>query len=486
MPLFDLFVSAGADDSQLMAAILQTHQQEPSQQAPCQQSVTPLVKEASALRQRRALQELPPRQLNAPEPRKRPAQHGSEDASRDQRRRRRSTVVVDPCEVAEQRRLLKDVLPRLQAHETTRVSELPIAAVPHAPFASGEELRLGQSTFTVSRMIGSGTFGTVYSVSKAADGSTLAAKVSRPSQLWEWYVHVQLRKRLPAHEHARTVLASAAYACDSTLVPPLQQSLPSSSSASVLLLPLAGSSLRHLTECYHRRQRRMAERTVAFYAAGLLRCMQTLHTAQVLHADLRPDNVVLRAASCGSDAAADPSRLVDPSRPLAEGGWEESFGVALVDFGRAVDLKLYDAGVRFSGDEMPKGFDCMEMRRKETWTYQIDTFAAAATVHSLLHSDRAAPMKVQSVGGRCRAVHDPPLREISEAPGLWEEFFDALLNSQPRGQARVGGGAEPPVDPPDVSCLAEALEAHVDSSYEARVELFLELVLQRRWLRHKP
>ena len=63
MPLFDLFVSAGSVDSQLLAAILQTHQQAPSQQAP------PRAPKAGAPRQRLALQELPSRQLTSPEAR---------------------------------------------------------------------------------------------------------------------------------------------------------------------------------------------------------------------------------------------------------------------------------------------------------------------------------------------------------------------------------------------------------------------------------
>lgn len=67
---------------------------------------------------------------------------------------------------------------------------------------------------------------------------------------------------------------------------------------------------------------------------------------------------------------ADPSNI-DVSAPISKGaGWGVQRPI-LIDFGRAIDLKLYDEGTRFCSDVMADTFECLEMREGRPWTFQV-------------------------------------------------------------------------------------------------------------------
>ena len=78
-----------------------------------------------------------------------------------------------------------------------------------------------------------------------------------------------------------------------------------------------------------------------FYTLNLLRAVDALHRADLLHADLKPDNVIVRCA--------DPS-LVDPSEPMSGPSWSGQ-GLRLLDFGRSIDRRQYPQGTVFASSE---------------------------------------------------------------------------------------------------------------------------------------
>ena len=112
----------------------------------------------------------------------------------------------------------------------------------------------------------------------------------------------------------------------------------------------------------------------------MLRALHSLHGASILHADVKPDNVAIRLA--------EPTSL-DSSAPLggaSSGAWA-AHGVALLDFGRAIDTSLYPEGTTFRSSLMADTFECAEMREGREWTTHPDASAIAACAHFMLHGE---------------------------------------------------------------------------------------------------
>ena len=159
---------------------------------------------------------------------------------RKRRCEKREHIVPDPCQRAEQLRLLPQVLPELEV--TMHEEGLP-------QLAPGMALELGDETWRVSRLLGSGAYSHVYRLTldgerrfatlgqlqnglqhgasqlwrRLSGGPTVgvaprttAAKVSLPSargapdpsQAWEWYLHEQMRRRLRAEALPHVLLGT--------------------------------------------------------------------------------------------------------------------------------------------------------------------------------------------------------------------------------------------------------------------------------------
>lgn len=415
-----------------------------------------------------ARQPLQPRAANAPaagDPAPPPTQKRPPTAELTPRRRRvrrrekREHIVPDPCQRAEQLRLLATVLPALEEEGSLHVH--PEDEAPSSQLTRGSTLQLGtDEQWRVNRLLGEGSFAQVFLVTRkreppctptetwrrlsgVGDGTvggsaptSAAAKVSAPAEIWEFYVHEQIRRRIAHDEQRRFLLGLGAHAFGSPL------SAAVGASASVLLLPVCGPTLQDLLD---KRGAPLPECLALFYAMELARGLDALHAASLLHADVKPDNVAICAPRKGP-------ATIDAARPLTSGEWD-GFGCRLFDFGRGVDLSLYEEGTRFQGDVTADGFECMEMRRRQTWTFQVDSFALCATAHALLHEPEK--MHLESRDGRWR----PREQRAEEAPRIWRRIYDEALN------VPTGGPH------PDLGLLADTIGAHFDAKAERRVAL---------------
>uniref|UniRef100_A0A2K5KHV2 BUB1 mitotic checkpoint serine/threonine kinase n=1 Tax=Cercocebus atys TaxID=9531 RepID=A0A2K5KHV2_CERAT len=99
-----------------------------------------------------------------------------------------------------------------------------------------------------------------------------------------------------------------------------------------------------------------------------------------------------------------------------------SAGLALIDLGQSIDMKLFPKGTIFTGKCETSGFQCVEMLSNKPWNYQIDYFGVAATVYCMLFGTY---MKVKNEGGECK-----PEGLFRRLPHLdmWNEFFHIMLN----------------------------------------------------------
>eukprot|EP00966_Prymnesium_polylepis_P047431 1098043-Prymnesium_polylepis.2 len=94
---------------------------------------------------------------------------------------------------------------------------------------------------------------------------------------------------------------------------------------------------------------------------------------------------------------------------------------------------------------MADAFECVEMRDGRPWTFQLDSFAAAACAHFLLHSDYMELLSTAD-GWRPRA----PLRRYWHGE-LWGRFFGETLNVPQEGPQ------------PNLAALADEMSALIDT-----------------------
>jgi checkpoint serine/threonine-protein kinase len=210
----------------------------------------------------------------------------------------------------------------------------------------------------------------------------------------------------------------------------------------------------------------MDEALAMFFSVELFRTVEALHACGILHGDIKPDNCLVRFEDkksrsslpspppCESlldladeDAIADPSEVHYSARGLR--GWRGR-GLTLIDFGRAVDMKAFRPDVQFIAEWEMSQHDCNEVREMRPWTYQIDLYGVAVTIHAMLFGKYLESVPIDnnarnSSGGGVRnsltnadadadASSTTKRYRIRESfkrywdREMWTDVFDLLLN----------------------------------------------------------
>lgn len=157
-----------------------------------------------------------------------------------------------------------------------------------------------------------------------------------------------------------------------------------------------------------------------YYAIRMLRCVELLHGAHVLHGDIKPDNWLMTPGN--------PSLELPMNRQELHNNKDTQAGdLYLIDYGRSIDLALYPDGAVFRGNCHAKGFQSVEMLTQRPWTYQIDTFALCGTIHCMLFGEY---MEVKLRRNAKCTTHwgiAKPFKRYWQVD-MWKDIFHALLN----------------------------------------------------------
>ncbi|KAF8547963.1 hypothetical protein OG21DRAFT_1516802 [Imleria badia] len=301
-------------------------------------------------------------------------------------------------------------------------------------------VNLDGRSLRVSGKLGEGGFGAVFSarvVTKSGgedddddldvcedededgDDSLVALKVVKPRNLWEFHVLRRIHRTLPAPLTRSIITPHALYAFRDE---------------SHLLLELCphGSLLDAVNRAgpagISQQGACLDELLVFFFTIELLRFLEGMHTAGLIHGDLKIDNCLLRFEELPGGA----SSLSGIYQPTGEGGWKYR-GIKVIDFGRTIDTSLFPArqSQQFIADWPTDDRDCFEIREGRPWTYQTDYFGLAGIVYCMLFGKY---IEASSVMHAPDSTDSEPIYKLATPlKRYWQmdiltRLFDMLLN----------------------------------------------------------
>lgn len=181
-----------------------------------------------------------------------------------------------------------------------------------------------------------------------------------------------------------------------------------------------------------------------FFSVELFRTVEALHANGVLHGDIKADNCLVRLDEPSNEPPAKSLSLLDlgtdePSSdpresihyaPSGSHGWQQK-GLALIDFGRGIDMQAFSPAVQFLADWEKVTHECNEIREKRPWTYQIDLYGIAGVVHVLLFGKYVESTPVNDENACAGSPRTYRIRESLKRywdRDLWAGVFDLLLN----------------------------------------------------------
>jgi checkpoint serine/threonine-protein kinase len=295
------------------------------------------------------------------------------------------------------------------------------------------------ATYTIKRELGAGTFAPVYlvdnseviraqeetndenarSVGKLAYRKPLEAiKMEEPLSAWEFFILQQSHRRLGVSRAAESIVRAhemhmfrdecfliEEYRNQGTLLDLVNIARADSASTS-------GGG--------------MDEVMTMWLTIELFRTIEALHSKQIIHGDLKGDNVLVRFDDPGMETDWSPTYFASGAH-----GWA-SKGLCLIDFGRGIDMKQFVPNVAFIADWKTSEADCAEMRELRPWTYQVDYHGMAGIVHSMLfgkYMETLADRQGAALGQGATKTYR--IRETLKRywqVEIWHEVFALLLN----------------------------------------------------------
>ncbi|CAH2071152.1 unnamed protein product, partial [Iphiclides podalirius] len=250
-------------------------------------------------------------------------------------------------------------------------------------------ISVGNNKFSIEKQLGKGNYGAVFLCLDLNSHKSVAIKYQKPSRPWEFYICQEIKARikdpfmLPGYMDIST-----AFLGDNASLFVSEYSKYGS------LLDVANKVRIATSKCIN-------EFIVILLTSEILSIVHYLHKAQIIHADIKPDNFLLMKI------------------PTQE--WRTP-SLQLIDLGCAIDMSLFPKGTTFRELIATEGFTCTEMREGKPWTYQTDLYCLAGTIHVIL---MGSYMKVVSRLGQWNIDKKlPRYMKVS----LWDKIFTTLLN----------------------------------------------------------
>lgn len=288
-------------------------------------------------------------------------------------------------------------------------------------------------TYIVKRELGKGAFAPVYLVESVSPENTEdenahvhvgkgefglkrqafeAIKMEDPPTPWEFYIMRQAKRRLGVSRAAESIIHAYemhVFKDECYLVEEFRDQ----------------GTLLDLVNIARAENGVMDEQLAMFFTIELFRTTEALHAKAIIHGDLKADNILVRF-----DALQKDEQWGSEYKRDGRDGWA-SKGVALIDFGRGIDMKVFQPDVQFIADWPTTEADCAEMRELRPWTYQIDYHGLAGIIHNLLFGKYISTVVERGATIGAGATKTYKIKESLKRywqVEIWQEALDLLLN----------------------------------------------------------
>jgi checkpoint serine/threonine-protein kinase len=343
-------------------------------------------------------------------------------------------------------------------------SEMPILEFPFA-----------ERSYIVRRELGAGAYAPVYlaesvdsqqSYSSDSDSNPYdsarypfeAVKVENgPSSAWEFYMIRTAHERLlNAPQHTRAL--DSVVRAHELHVHPRESFLVEDYRGQGTLLDLVNILRNDSIGSTYPSDGGLDECLAMFFSIELFRIIEALHATGILHGDIKADNCLVRLDESTptdpptkslslldlGDSTTDP-RDTPAYAPSGAFGWRAK-GLALIDFGRAIDMNAFAPNVQFLADWETESHECTEIREARPWTHQIDLYGIAGVIHVLLFGKyiESAPIRTSeggagvNVNARTCRIRESLKRYWDRE--IWTDVFDLLLNPGAERWVSMEGG----------------------------------------------
>ncbi|KAF7717748.1 Uncharacterized protein PECH_007697 [Penicillium ucsense] len=272
-----------------------------------------------------------------------------------------------------------------------------------------------------------------------------AIKVEKgPSSAWEFYMIKTAQERLHKNSFYGRAVESVVRAHE-LHVHQRESFLVEDYRGQGTLLDLVNVLRKDVIGTAHSSDGGLDECLAMFFSVELFRTIEALHATGILHGDIKADNCLVRLDEPSPsdppteslsllDLASDENGVVPDPRdspayaPSGAYGWHTK-GLALIDFGRAIDMNAFSPNVQFIADWETGTHECNEIREARPWTHQIDLYGIAGVIHVLLFGKyiESAPVRT-SDGAQTRTYRIRETLKRYWDRDIWSDVFDLLLN----------------------------------------------------------
>ena len=263
-----------------------------------------------------------------------------------------------------------------------------------------------------------------------------ALKISKPANRWEFYICDEVhrrRERIPGPDIELSIMMAspaAIYRDASVLVDELCQN----------------GTLMKVVNLYKKNKKSFPKSMTAFFALELLLILKQIHACQIIHADVKPDNVLV---------------LNFPTKEEVLNVDRRTCSLKIIDFGRGIDMSLFPEKTAFTHFIETKGSACPEMHDKKAWTYEPDWYGFLDCLHIMIFQEYIDVIKEHN-----RWILPKKVNKRTHLKEIWEPLFDALLNLD-----QTENKACPPVVDETIEQLKAYTKEHLDEIYRESMEM---------------
>jgi checkpoint serine/threonine-protein kinase len=408
----------------------------------------------------------------------------------------------------------------------------PVLEFPHA-----------DRTYAIRREVGAGAYAPVYLAECVQDNAGCKDEAQRggleaikmetdPPNAWEFYMIRTAQDRIAATPSLSRAADSIVRAHELHLFKD-ESFLIEDYRGQGTLLDLVNIIRTDVMTTTGNAEAGMDEALSMFFAVELFRTIEALHTCGILHGDVKPDNCLVRfdsiknhfssSSSCSSSFSSLPSPPSESLLDLADEdatadtsethysargqcGWREK-GLMLIDFGRGVDMKAFRPDVKFVAEWEMSQHDCIEVREMRPWTYQIDLYGIAVTIHAMLFGKylECVPVDSRTSGGGRDSFNNQQssVTDDDEEGGLskryrvreafkrywdreiWTDVFDLLLNPCSERWTKMEHHHQQGTSPDDTTTASPLPVLHSMKHVREKMEAWLTANAEKKALSHQ-